>query len=615
MCGIAGIIHFDKQKVVDEAILVQMRDSMAHRGPDGCGFTIDNNVGFGHRRLSIIDLSANAQQPFRSSNGLYNIVFNGEIFNYLELKGELIKKGYNFRTVSDTEVLITLYEEYGEQMLCKLNGMFAFAIHDKKADKIFIARDRVGVKPFYYSIQNNTFYFASEPKAIISAGVNKLFNDECRDELLIYRYISGERTIFKHIKRLLPGRSITIQNGNYFIKRWWDLPSIIRENRENLPYNPFEWFEETFYSSVNYRTISDVPVGLMLSGGLDSGSIAVALGYNNQKNISSFNIGFNDKLYDESHLAKLVSDKFDLSFNSMQLEGDQLFDNLIQATWFHDEPLVHQNDAQMLALAKWAKEKVTVLLSGEGGDELMGGYVRYKPLNYYSSLKFAGYIGGLVKNFKTDDIVNRFDKISRYTKGNNLREMTMLNALNVYPNDFHNMGFSFSEKFSRYRLDTQLEAEGIYPKEPARQAMYTDLFIHMSSVLDRNDRMTMGGGIECRVPFLDYRLLEMIPALPSNSLLKGKKGKFLLANSIAQKLPNEVIKFKKLGFSVPWDEYFKKNMAFQEMFENIKKGSLNEFIGEYNFHKNIDPNSEFQKLLMRQLLMLEFWRVYYYNIV
>jgi asparagine synthase (glutamine-hydrolysing) len=318
-------------------------------------------------------------------------------------------------------------------------------------------------------------------------------------------------------------------------------------------------------------------------------------------------------LYDESHLAKLVSERFGLNFNSIKLDGNELFDNLIKATWYHDDPLIHQNDAQMLALSIHAKSKVTVLLSGEGGDELMGGYVRYKPLNYYPLLKIAGTIGGIFKFMNSKSIVNRFDKLNRYTKGSNLKEMVMLNSLNVYPNDFNMMGFNYLEKFSEYRNYVQEEAENIFPDEPARQAMYSDMFIHMSSVLDRNDRMTMGAGIECRVPFMDYRLLEMIPALPSRYLLKGKKGKFLLANSVAKKLPNEVINFKKLGFSVPWEDYFKKNPAFKEMFNNIENGSLSEFIGEYNFKKNFQNDIEFKNLLKRQLLMLEFWRVFYYN--
>jgi asparagine synthase (glutamine-hydrolysing) len=270
MCGIAGIIHFDKNKMVDKDTLLSMRDIMSHRGPDGAGYTIDKNVGLAHRRLSIIDLSDRATQPFQSENGLFSIVFNGEIFNYLELKDYLEKKGYNFRTESDTEVLLTLYQEFGENMLHRLNGMFSFVIHDKKKDKIFMARDRVGIKPFYYSVHNNTFYFASEPKAIIKAGVPKIFNEECRDELLLYKYVSGERTVFKHIRRLLPGRSMTIIDTEIKINRWWDLPSIIQSNRTRVPNNPYQWFEETFYSAVKYRTISDVPVGLMLSGGLDS---------------------------------------------------------------------------------------------------------------------------------------------------------------------------------------------------------------------------------------------------------------------------------------------------------------------------------------------------------
>ena len=611
MCGIAGIFHLDLFKNADVHILNKMNDSIAHRGPDGSGVYVNGPVGLAHRRLSILDLSENGKQPFISESGRYVILYNGEIFNFLELRKTLIADGIRFKSNSDTEVLLYLYIKHGKACLEMLNGMFAFAIWDNEEKRLFIARDRIGVKPFYYTIHDNTFYFSSEPKAIFAAGVPKKFDNQHLQELLLFKYVAGENTCFQNVKRLLPGHSISIDKGELRFERWWNLSEKIKINRERLPKDPYEWFEETFYSSVSYRTISDVPVGLMLSGGLDSGSIAAALHHNGNKDMAAFTVHFEEKEYNEEPLAKLVAEKYGLNYHSISLNGKDLFDSLVMASWFHDEPLIHQNDAQMLALSRYAKHYVTVLLSGEGGDEFMGGYVRYKPLQYYKSLKFAGKAVQMLKYFSNNGIVNRFDKLSRYLKGNNIDDLVLLNASSIYPNDFRNLGFNTDLPHMSYRQDVLHEANDLYPEEPARQAMYTDLFIHMASVLDRNDRMTMGAGIECRVPFMDYRLMEMIPALPSNCLLKGKKGKFLLVNSVAKKLPQEVLSFKKLGFSVPWERYMREDERFADCLNSIRGGSLRDIIGDFDvspLFSNNGQNGTVKTALIRQLLMLHIWK-------
>lgn len=617
MCGFCGILNFDSQCKVEESVIQKMNTAIAHRGPDGSGVFVEGEIGLGHRRLSIIDLSENGKQPFYSSDGRYVIVFNGEIFNYLELKKELERQGEKFYTKSDTEVLLRLFMIYGKSCLDKLNGMFAFAIWDTSDKKLFLARDRIGIKPLYYSIHNNSIFFASEPKALFAAGIPKTLDNEVLDELMLFKYVAGENTTFKNVKRLLPGHFMELEDGNISFKRWWDLSEKILTNRESVPKNPFEWFEETFYSSVAYRTISDVPVGVMLSGGLDSGSIAAALHHNGVSDVSAFTVGFEEKEYNESHLAEMVCKKFGLNFNHITLNGDYLFDAIEDATVFHDEPLIHQNDAQMLALSRKAKSKVTVLLSGEGGDEFMGGYVRYKPLAYPSLLKLSGGISGVLKKFDKNGIVNRFDKLNRYVTGTSLDEMVLLNASNIYPSDFKRLGINIELDKFKYRWDILNESKRLYPQDASRQAMYSDLFIHMVSVLDRNDRMTMGAGIECRVPFMDYRLMEMIPALPSNFLLKGKKGKWLLYNSVAQKLPHEVLNFKKLGFSVPWEKYISNDQRFSNVIKDIQKGSLNDLIGKFtpvtkSLNQGISPG--FETPMLRQLMMIEIWRKNYLEI-
>jgi asparagine synthase (glutamine-hydrolysing) len=615
MCGIAGVFHLDLLKRADDRTLKKMNDSIAHRGPNGSGIYVDGSLGLAHRRLSILDLSENGKQPFVSADGRYVIIYNGEIFNFLELRKTLVADGIRFKSNSDTEVLLYLYIKHGKSCLELLNGMFAFAIWDSTEKNLFIARDRIGVKPFYYAMYDNSFYFASEPKAIFAAGIPKKFDNQHLQELLLFKYVAGENTSFQHIKRLLPGHSLLVNKNRLRFERWWNLAEKIKINRERIARDPFEWFEETFYSSVAYRTISDVPVGLMLSGGLDSGSIAVALKHNGNKDLAAFTVSFDEKEYNEDHLAKLVAEKYGLKYHSVSLNGDDLYDSLIQASWFHDEPLIHQNDAQMLALSKYSKKFVTVLLSGEGGDEFMGGYVRYKALNHYELLKWAGQAIKMLKHFGKKGIVNRFDKLGRYLKGNDIKNLVLLNSCNIYPNDLKNLGFNTDLSRMTYRQEVFHEAADLYPDEPARQAMYSDLFIHMASVLDRNDRMTMGAGIECRVPFMDYRLMEMIPALSSNYLLKGKKGKYLLANSVAKKLPQEVLSFKKLGFSVPWEKYMKQDEQFADSLNSIEKGSLKEIIGDFDIRPLFNNNSRdgVKNALTRQLLMLHIWQESYFK--
>jgi asparagine synthase (glutamine-hydrolysing) len=614
MCGIAGIVHVDRSRCVPEHVLTAMRDSMMHRGPNGAGIFLDQECGLAHRRLSILDLSDRAAQPFVSADGRHVIIFNGEVFNYRELRSVLQAEGVVFRTASDTEVLLYLFLRHGERCLGMLNGMFAFAVWNSVDRSLFLARDRVGVKPFYYTLTESEFLFASEPKALFKAGVSSAVNQDAMEELLLFKYVAGEQTVFKNVKRLLPGHCAWLKNGHLQISRWWNLPEKIQANRERILSNPFTWFEETFYSAVKYRTISDVPVGLMLSGGLDSSSVAAALCQNGERNLSGFTFTFDDPLYNEEPLAKEVSARFGLSLNAISSTHDELIKAMHDAAWFYDEPLVHQNDAQMLLLSREAKKKVTVLLSGEGADELMGGYVRYKTLRYYPLLKGSSFAFRLLQHIPSTGIVNRFEKMHRYLKGNQLNELVLLNATNIFPADLHDLGVQIDlEKFT-YRNNLLKEAAQVYPDEPARQAMYMDLFVHMSSVLDRNDRMTMGAGIECRVPFLDYRFLEQIPAIPSKYLLKGRKGKYLLFDSVGKSLPDSVRKFRKLGFSVPWNSYLKDDNELGQYIVNIRDGSLAKFFPHLRvdqlFRQGVNSTG-LNQALIRQLLMIELWSAGY----
>jgi asparagine synthase (glutamine-hydrolysing) len=615
MCGIAGILN-NNQVYINEQRLIEMRDIMDHRGPDGFGIYINHHIGLAHRRLSILDLSENGHQPFASADGRYYIIFNGEIFNYLDLKPELENDGIKFKSNSDTEVLLYLYIKYGSSMLEKLNGMFVFAIWDNQEQNLFIARDRLGIKPLYYSNLNGEFMFASEQKALLKGGVPKTIAEEQFDELLLYRFISGEKTLYQHISKLLPGHFMTISKGTIQINRWWNLSEKIAQNRTKLPENVNDWFENTFDSSLKYRMISDVPVGILLSGGLDSSSVVASLHKNGYKNLSAFTVGFEEQFYNEGKLAELVAKKYDFNYHEIKLNGNQVHESITEAAWFHDEPLIHQNDAQLLAISQYAKKYVSVLLSGEASDELMGGYVRYKPLQYLPYKNILSPLIGLASNFSSN---HRLEKLHHYYKMN-ASEAVLVNSCSMYPNDFKELGINIQAESenNQYRLNILNEAKSVYPKDAVRQSMYLDQHTFLCSLLDRNDRMTMGASIECRVPFLDYRLVEMIGAIPTDNLLKGKKGKYLLYNSVAKTLPKEIKNFKKNGFAVPWENYLKSNNQFKEELEEMKsnpvfKLGLLKHIDIPSLIHNFEKNDRLSIILLRQLLMIHLWYKNFYE--
>lgn len=580
MCGINGILHLQSQKKVDERVLTKMRDSLEHRGPDDKGLFIANNIGFGHRRLSILDLSLAGHQPFLSEDGRYVLVYNGEIYNFREFYPELKSNGFDIKTTSDTEVLMKLFQLHGLKMLNRLNGMFAFAIWDKSEKKLTIVRDRMGVKPLYYAFHNETFYFASEQKALFTAGVPLKMAQDGLEEYIFNRFVAGENTLYQNIKKVLPGHIMTIhEGGKTTTSNWWNLKQEIQNQPEIK--NPIEWFRETFDDAVKTRMVSDVPVGVMLSGGLDSSSILASLHHQKYKDIQTFNIGFKEKEHNEAHLAKMMAEKFNYGFQTMQLEDHNLYQQLINSTYFQDEPIMHLSEPHLLAVSQMAKPAVKVLLSGEGADELMGGYVRYKALQYPSLLNSIATIGNLDVFTKQP----RYEKLTRYAQILKKSDLVLFNGSNIYPKDIaETFGINLPPK-NEYRKKIYKEAKSLYPDNLRRQALYFDQHTYLCSLLDRNDRCTMGASVECREPFLDPRLVVGLGSLEDKWLFKGKKWKFILKKAMEERLPDEILKFKKVGLSVPWGDYITKSPAFKEELESFTKSDL--FQIPYFEHLNI----------------------------
>jgi asparagine synthase (glutamine-hydrolysing) len=610
MCGINGILYLQQQKA-DARILAKMRDALAHRGPDDSGIFIDENLGLGHRRLSILDTSAAGHQPFLSEDERYAMVFNGEIYNFREFHPELKAAGYDIKTQSDTEVLMKLFQIHGTKMLNRLNGMFAFAIWDKIERKLTLVRDRMGVKPLYYTFYNNAFYFASEQKALFAAGVSLSISAEGLEEYVFNRFVAGKNTLFENVKKVLPGHVMVIsENNKTETSKWWDLKKEIQEQPKIN--NPLEWFTETFDESVKLRMVSDVPVGVLLSGGLDSSSVLASLYHQDYKDIGTFNIGFEEAEHNESHLAKMLSEKFQYRFDSIELKGEALFLKMISAAYYHDEPLMHLSEPHLLAVSELAKPAVKVLLSGEGADELMGGYVRYKPLRFPSLLQSMGAISRM-GIFSTNA---RFDKLSRYTQIKDQSGLIIYNGSNIYPKDIHQMFGISKEPANEYRYQIFEDAKSLYPGNLKRQMLYFDQHTYLCSLLDRNDRCTMGASIECREPFLDQRLVKGLGSLDDKWLFTGKKGKYILKSSVKNRLPEDILNFRKIGLSAPWGDYLTENPAFAEEVESFQGSD----IFRMPYFENINPeklvdalrNGDKQMVsYIMPLFMLHIWLKYY----
>ncbi|MGH9365056.1 MAG: asparagine synthase (glutamine-hydrolyzing) [Thermoanaerobaculia bacterium] len=554
MCGICGIALADRELVPEEHTLVGMRDAMAHRGPDDVGAYVAPGIALGACRLKILDLSDRGHMPMQTPDGRFWITYNGEVYNYRELRSGLEASGYVFRSGTDTEVVLNLYAEQGPAMLDRLNGMFAFGIWDTRDRTLFLARDRLGVKPLFYATAGGRLYFASEIKALRAAGCPAAFDPDCWEELLCFRYVAGERTPYSGVRRLGAGHSLTWKDGRVRTQRWWRLDTRALALREHPPEDHLEWFAATFDDSVRMRRISDVPVGVLLSGGLDSSSVAASLARDGCSPIASFTVRFSEPGYDEGPLAREVAEQCKLDYHELTLSGPEMLQGLRRISALNDEPLAHHNDLHLWAISRFAKPFVTVLLSGEGADETMGGYVRYRPLRYAALLS-----GGapLVSLLAAVFPAYRLRKLVRFLRAGTLEDWVVYNACDVLPGELEALGMRPKAEYP-YRRAVLDEARQLYPRDLMRQAMYSDQHTFLASILDRNDRTTMGASIECRVPFLDYRLVEGLAALPSSQLLGRVRNKRVLRESLGSRLPASVRRHRKWGFGVPWSDYLRQ---------------------------------------------------------
>jgi len=578
MCGIIGVFG----ALPDQKLFTRARDLMVHRGPDDAGvfYSPDQGIALGQRRLSVIDLSVAGKQPLVSRDGRFTLVFNGEIYNYQEIRREL-GGVYQFETKTDTEALLVSYIRWGEKCLEKLNGMFVFAVWDREKKELFIARDRLGVKPLYFATKDDTFYFASEIKSILAcSNFERRLNKQALLDYLSYRYVLGDGTMFENIFSVLPGHYINIDSsGEVVQKKYWDLP-VVDEKNDLSEEEVLKKTEELIKKSLKYRMISDVPLGAYLSGGLDSSLLVSMMSRMSNKKVKTFSISFAEDGFDESVFARQVADYCDTEHYEFILGADDYISLLPEVIRYKDSPLGIPNEVAVHVLSKELKKHITVVLSGEGADELFGGYGRIFRSGYdFERMQDASNLTGfekeeLAKNLQQKYCSQEFESITEHFLGQYTyfpfdEKMSLLN-----PEIFEQGDEYISNK--KYFQDFFLKIKKLSPSE---QYMYIFQKIHLLGPLYRLDTSTMSGSVEARVPFVDHELVEYVSSLPLKFKMKWKTAedrqdarvlnsdqisevkdttKYILRKIAEKYIPRKILERKKMGFPVPLNVWFEK---------------------------------------------------------
>lgn len=568
MCGIAG---FSGRGTEDD--LLRMIRQLKHRGPDFQGGWCRPSVGLGHARLSIIDLSSGANQPFFNPDETIGIVFNGEIYNYLPLKQELQKLGkYHFRTTSDTEVLLYLYEEYGEKLFEKINGMFAFAIYDFRTGKTLLARDRMGKKPLYYSARGDTLIYGSEPKALLQHPLlSKDISPDALNAYLTFEYVPTPYSIYGDMQKLEPGHYLTFENGRVTANQpFW----TVRFNHQPISFQTaVNRFDELLNDATAARLMADVPLGVFLSGGLDSSTIAYYAQKNSTGRIKTFSIGFQEKSYDEADYARAVAKHLGTDHHEKVLTAQDSLDLLPGIATRLDEPFADASIIPTYLLSQFTREQVTVALGGDGSDELLAGYPTF------TSDYVRGVYGRMPRLMHS--LANRVANLLPVSDENislDFKAKQFLKGFGEKPAYTHTLWLgSFSPAQKRLLLSADVQARltdetglGLIDQHLAKLPPKTSDFdqtsylYYMTYLLDdilvKVDRASMYNSLEVRAPFLDYRIVEFANSLPDSFKRKGLSGKYILKALMRGKIPDEIIDRPKKGFGIPLSQWLRNEL-------------------------------------------------------
>jgi asparagine synthase (glutamine-hydrolysing) len=562
---------FDGEAKVRAALVKAMADTIYHRGPDDDGYYISGPVGLGFRRLSIIDLQR-GHQPVPNEDETVQIVFNGEIYNYQELRSFLLSKGHIFRTHSDTEVIVHLYEELGPRCLEKLRGMFAFAIWDETTRTLFLARDRVGIKPLYYHLSHTALVFASEIKAILAdPSIAAEIAPELIDRFLTFLYVPGQETLLKGIRKLAPGHYLLVRDGKVVTEQYWDLPVgklMLRKSLEDTEAELHDLLAET----IRMHMIADVPVGVLLSGGVDSTGVLSYAVHGTDKKISSFTVGFSGgQIADERPYARLAAEKFGTEHHEMTISSKDFASFLPQYVWQMEEPVCEPPAVALYYVSKLARRHVTVLLSGEGGDEAFAGYSNYRNLLWLERIKrgLSPLNGVTARGLSLADTLFHLPRVAKYVPlmRDRFPDYYYSRTSNPYRYTGNRLGSVYEPKFAK-GIDREHSLEPVRKLQAHVQGQNTlDAMLYIDiktwlpdELLIKADKMTMANSVELRVPLLDHKLLEFAASLPPSYKLKGFARKFILKRVLSEAIPAEIRNRKKAGFPVPYESWLRNDL-------------------------------------------------------
>jgi len=564
MCGICGVFHSERTGRVSRDLLVGMNQQIVHRGPDDDGYLVEENVGLAMRRLSIIDVQT-GQQPLSNEDGNIWIVFNGEIYNHQDLRKALQERGHRYRTRSDTETIVHLYEEYGRKCVERLRGMFAFAIWDRPKRCLFVARDRLGIKPLYYRFDGNTLLFGSEIKTILAyPGVKPEFHHGALAEYLAFGYLAGEESMFAGIRKLMPGHILTAdEHGHVETSPYWDLEVKVDDGSQPREYY-VRRYREQLEECVSSHLMSDVPLGVLLSGGLDSSAVAALTTRIRKEPIETFSVGYGEEAYSELPYARTIAEHLKSKHYEVHLSRDEFFQTLPRLIWHEDEPLVWPSSVALYFVARLARERVTVVLTGEGSDETLGGYTRYPwtLLNSHMDSVYRKLMPAVLRR----TLRNAIGSFPLNAAAKRKLEHTFLvrdgaSWPSFYFDNFYS-AFSAAEQDHLLTAEAQQMAGDAYAgsmkywnhssADLLHRLLYTDIKTYLVELLMKQDQMSMAASIESRVPFLDHALVEFTASIPAKYSTRGMAGKCILKSAVEDLLPDSIVHRQKMGFPTPW---------------------------------------------------------------
>lgn len=581
MCGFVG---FCSKNVKDKNVIKEMNNQIIHRGPDSDGYYFDKDVNFGFRRLSIIDLHEGSQ-PILNESGDTAIIFNGEIYNYQELREDLVAKGYKFKTHTDTEVILHGYEEYGEEgILAKLRGMFAFTIWDSKKEKLFGARDHFGIKPYYYALLDGDLLFGSEVKSFLKyPKFKKEVNEKALKHYLVFQYNPLEETFFKGVKKLRPGHYYIYENGKMEIKTYYNLTLDYKDMTFDEAVGKIEKEVE---ESVKYHKISDVEVGSFLSGGVDS-SYVVATALPDK----TFSVGFDNKGFNETMYAKELSDSLGIKNFAKLITPDEFFEGINKVQYYSDEPHANLSSVPLYFLSKLASEQVKVVLSGEGADELFAGYNEYAdalPQRIYRKLPFSLRHKLYLKykdrkHFRGQTIILKYGQKV---------EDRYIGPAEIMTDELANSLVTSKYKNSETSRDlTKKYYDEVKNMDDVSKRLYLDMKMWIvEDILLKADKMTMANSIELRVPLLDKKMWELARTIPVRHKVHNEITKYAFRRAAKNKLPEDWAKRRKLGFVVPFVLWIKEEKYYKIVKEVFNKDFVSEFFDKDKINKLLDDH-------------------------